>query len=75
MLAYTLLMIPLSVAPYMLGIAGIGYGIFAFVISIFFLFTNFRVLVDKSDKSAKLMFGYSVFYLFALFTALMIDKV
>lgn len=75
MLAYTLLMVPLSVAPYMIGIAGMGYGIFAFVLSVFFLFTNFRVLIDKTDKSAKLMFGYSVFYLFALFTALMIDKV
>ncbi len=75
MLAYTLLMIPLSVAPYILGIAGIWYGIIAFALSVFFLFTNFRVLVDKTDKSARLMFGYSVFYLFALFTALMIDKV
>jgi protoheme IX farnesyltransferase len=75
MMAYTLLMVPLSVAPYILGIAGIGYGIFAFALSMFFLFTNFRVLVDKTDKSARLMFGYSVFYLFALFAALMIDKV
>ncbi len=75
MLAYTLLLIPLAIAPYILGIAGMGYGIFAFALSVFFLFTNFRVLVDKTDKSAKLMFGYSVFYLFALFTALMIDKV
>ncbi len=75
MMAYSLLMVPLSVAPYILNIAGIGYGIFAFVLSVFFLFTNFRVLVDKTDRSAKLMFGYSVFYLFALFTALMIDKV
>lgn len=75
MLAYTLLMVPLSVAPYMIGIAGLGYGVFAFALSVFFLFTNFRVLTDKTDKSAKLMFGYSVFYLFALFTALMIDKV
>lgn len=75
MLAYTLLMVPLSIAPYIIGIAGIGYGIFAFALSVFFLFTNFRVLLDKTDKSAKLMFAYSVFYLFALFTALMIDKV
>jgi heme o synthase len=75
MLAYTLLMVPLSVAPYILGVAGMGYGIFAFALSVFFLFTNFRVLLDKTDKSAKLMFAYSVFYLFALFTALMIDKV
>lgn len=75
MMAYSLLMVPLSVAPYILGTAGIYYGIFAFALSVFFLFTNCRVLVDKTHKSAKLMFGYSVFYLFALFTALMIDKV
>lgn len=75
MMAYTLLLVPLSVAPYILGIAGIGYGIFAFALSVFFLFTNFRVLTDKTDRSARLMFGYSVFYLFALFAALMIDKV
>ena len=75
MMAYTLFIIPLSIAPYILGIAGMGYGIFAFALSVFFLFTNCRVLVDKTHRSAKLMFGYSVFYLFALFTALMIDKV
>ena len=75
MMIYSLLLVPLSVAPYMLNIAGIGYGIVAFALSVFFLFTNFRVLVDKTHRSAKLMFGYSVFYLFALFTALMIDKV
>lgn len=75
MMVYSLLMGPLSIAPYIIGIAGIGYGIFAFALSVFFLFTNCRVLLDKTDKSAKLMFGYSVFYLFALFTALMIDKV
>ncbi|PZQ48259.1 MAG: protoheme IX farnesyltransferase [Micavibrio aeruginosavorus] len=75
MLCYTLLMVPLSVAPYILGIAGLAYGIIAFVMSVFFLFTNFRVLIDKTHKSAKLMFGYSVFYLFALFAAMMIDKV
>ncbi|MFA5592812.1 MAG: heme o synthase [Micavibrio sp.] len=75
MLAYTLILVPLAVAPYILGIAGLGYGIWAFALSVFFLFTNFRVLVDTSLRSAKLMFGYSVFYLFALFAALMIDKV
>ena len=75
MLAYSILLVPLSVAPYVMGIAGLTYGIIAFAMSVFFLFTNCRVLVDKTHKSARLMFGYSVFYLFALFAALMIDKV
>jgi protoheme IX farnesyltransferase len=42
---------------------------------LFFIFTAVRVLMDNTHKSARLMFGYSVFYLFALFLALMIDKV
>jgi len=75
MMVYSFILVPLSVAPYLLGVSGIWYGITAFLLSVFFLFTNARVMLDKTHKSAKLMFGYSVFYLFALFTALMIDKV
>lgn len=75
MLAYTLLLLPLTVLPAILGHAGWGYGAAAIVLSGFFIFTALRVWFDKTHKSAKLMFGYSVFYLFALLLALMIDKV
>jgi len=56
-----------------MGDAGLIYGITAFLLSSFFIFTSVKVLFDKTMKSAKLMFGYSVFYLFALFLALIID--
>lgn len=75
MMVYSVLLLPLSLSPVMLGIAGMGYGVFAFALSAFFLFTNIKVLLDKTAKSAKLMFGYSVFYLFALFTAMMMDRI
>jgi len=74
MMIYALCLVPLSVAPFFLGMAGVGYGVAALLLSGFFVFTNIRVLMDKTEKSARLMFGYSVFYLFALFTALMIDQ-
>lgn len=73
MIIYCIILVPLAITPYWLGAAGIGYGITAFVLSVFFLYTSLRVLLDKGLKSAKLMFGYSVFYLFALFLGLMID--
>ncbi len=73
MILYCIILVPLAIAPYWLGAAGIGYGITAFVLSVFFLYTSLRVLLDNGLKSAKLMFGYSVFYLFALFLGLMID--
>jgi heme o synthase len=73
MLLYTLILLPVTVAPSMLGLTGWIYGISALVLSSFFVFTAIRVLQDKTLKSARLMFGYSVFYLFAIFLALMID--
>jgi protoheme IX farnesyltransferase len=75
MMAYSLILLPLSMVPYFLGVAGMGYGVAALVLSAFFIYTNARVILDDTDKSARLMFGYSVFYLFAVFLALMVDKV
>ncbi len=75
MMIYSLIMLPISISPYFLNISGMGYLVTASLLSLFFIYTNVRVLTDATHKSAKLMFGYSVFYLFAIFLALMIDKV
>ena len=75
MLAYTILLLPLTLAPWILGYTGMIYGISALLLSGFFVYTSVAVLMDNSLKSAKLMFGYSVFYLFALFLAYMMDGV
>lgn len=73
MLLYTLILWPITVAPYVLGYTGPVYGTISAVLSGFFVFTAWRVLrADDQDlKPARLMFGYSVFYLFALFLAVM----
>ncbi len=71
MLAYTLLLLPLSIAPVFLGLASVAYGVTAALLSGFFVFTALRVLMSEDLKHARLMFGYSVFYLFALFLAVM----
>lgn len=76
MFIYTLILLPFTVTPVFLGVAGWGYGTLALTLSLFFVFTSIRVLTDGMDqdkKNAKLMFGYSVFYLFALFLGMMID--
>ncbi|MCI5060896.1 MAG: heme o synthase [Alphaproteobacteria bacterium] len=75
MLIYTLVLLPITLSPYFLGVAGVAYLVSAGALGLFFTYTAVRVLRDNTHKSAKLMFGYSVFYLFALFLALMIDKV
>ena len=74
MLIYTLILLPVTLAPWFMGFTGPVYGLSAALLSGFFVFTSNRVLLSDNLKNARLMFGYSIFYLFALFLALMIDK-
>jgi protoheme IX farnesyltransferase len=71
MLIYTLILLPLSLSPYFLGFAGMRYAIIAAILSAFFIYSALRVLSSDDLRHARLMFGYSVFYLFALFLAVM----
>jgi protoheme IX farnesyltransferase len=76
---YTLPMAAAAVAPWPLGLTGVAYGISAAILSSIFLVLAGRVLAngstDPKDMAAeKHLFAYSVFYLFALFTALVVDR-
>ncbi len=73
MLAYTLILFPLTLAPSFLGMTGVLYAVVASVLSGFFVVAALRVLFSEDLRMARVMFGYSVFYLFALFLAMMID--
>lgn len=78
MIVYAVLTAIAAVAPYFTGLASIGYGIFAAVLSVIFVLYSIAVrrVPDGDTKMlmAKKMFAYSVFYLFAIFSALMIDR-
>ncbi len=75
MVLYTLLMIPVVLAPYFMGMAGVIYLVIASLLHLMFIVSSVRVLRETGYRFARLMFGYSIFYLFALFTVLMLDKV
>ncbi len=72
MLAYTLLLLPLTLAPYFMGMANLIYAGIALLLSGFFILSSILVLLSDDMAPAKRMFGYSIFYLFALFLALMV---
>ncbi len=74
MLFYTILMVPVAVAPALLGIAGWTYGVIATILSLGFVWTAIAVRRNRDDAAAKRMFGFSIFYLFALFALLIIDR-
>ena len=74
MLAYTVVLWPCELAPYVLGVVGGVYAAAALVLSA--AFTGFAVKVwrDPTHKSARQMFGFSILYLFLLFALLLIDR-
>ncbi|WP_117190729.1 heme o synthase [Rhizobium terrae] len=67
-----------AVAPTFTGLSGIGYGMFAAVLGILFVICSITVwrMPDGDEKMvpAKKMFAYSIFYLFAIFSALLADR-
>jgi heme o synthase len=71
MLVYSLLLVPVSLLPAWLGLAGPAYGAVALGLGGLFILACLRVLMSDDLKHARVMFGYSVFYLFALFLAVM----
>jgi heme o synthase len=74
MLAYTILLWPLSVAPTLIGVAGALYGAAALALSALFTLAAIRVWRDDGERSAKQMFAFSILYLFLLFAFLVIDR-
>jgi heme o synthase len=70
MLIYTLLLLPIAVAPYFVGIAGLPYLAGSAVLGVLFVVFAVQVCRDKTDRSAKQMFGFSILYLFLLLSLL-----
>jgi heme o synthase len=74
MLAYTLVLWPVTLAPVAVGAAGIRYATVALALDTLFTLAAVRVCRDAGDKSAKRMFAFSILYLFLLFAFLVIDR-
>jgi heme o synthase len=72
-LIYALLLWPVTLAPCVLGAAGLVYGVTALLMGGLFVWQALRVYLERSERSARQMFGLSILYLFALFTALIVD--
>ena len=74
-LIYTVLLAPIGMAPALLGFAGWIYGAASALLGAIFVAAAIAVWRDGTDRSAKRMFGFSIFYLFALFALLIVDRV
>lgn len=78
-LVYSVLVAITGVLPYGLGFAGPAYGAIAAALGAAFVYYAVQVVrMPSSDERmlpAKKLFGYSIFYLFAIFAALMVENI
>jgi len=77
--AYTLLVAACGVLPWAIGAASVVYGVVAILLGAGFIRSAWSVLrmddADTTMKPAKALFAFSLLYLFAIFTALLLDSV
>jgi protoheme IX farnesyltransferase len=75
--AYSALIAPVGVLPWVLGYAGPLYGAASALLGLGFLWYAWKVLVmpaaDVKMRPAKALFGYSLLYLFGIFAVLLAD--
>ncbi len=78
-LMYSLLLAPLGVAPYFIGLGGIVYAAFATVLGAAFLYFAINVYRitegPAADSACKKLFGFSILYLYVLFAVLLGEHV
>jgi protoheme IX farnesyltransferase len=72
-LLYTLLLVATSLMPYLIGMSGAFYLACALALGAAFVAYAWRMWRSYSDALARKTFGYSIFYLAALFGALLVD--
>jgi protoheme IX farnesyltransferase len=82
-LLYTLLLVPVSLGPWLLGFAGPAYAAAAAALGLGFLYCAFRVWRDRQDEAgrsltrdapARAAFRFSLLYLALLFAALAAER-
>ena len=72
-LLYTIIMLVVSVMPYLTGMSGVFYLVSALVLGAGFLYHSINLMVTKRPQAAMQTFRFSIFYLIALFIVLLID--
>ena len=77
-LIYSVLLFPFTILPYFLGFAGIINLITAIGFGFYYIYLSYKLFkeVDKKiyDKIATKIFVFSIFYLFFIFSTILIDN-
>jgi len=76
---YALILFPVAISPFFFNFSGLTYFMLATALSGYYVFISFKLLKENNPiiekKLAAKLFGYSIIYLFMIFTSILIDKV
>ncbi len=70
---YTIILFIVSVLPYVVLMSGIIYLVSALVLSTIFLYYSVNLFYSDDDQDAMNTFQYSIYYIFLIFLALLVD--
>jgi len=70
---YTIILFLVSLFPYIVLMSGIIYLVSALILSSLFLFYSVRLYLSDDDKYAMQTFWFSIYYIFLIFIALIVD--
>ena len=75
-LRYTLILVPLGLAPFAFGYAGVLYGATAAVTGAIMVALAWQVFCERrpADRASRQLFAFSILYLFLLFTVLLVEQ-
>lgn len=72
-LLYTLMLLTVSLVPFIIHMTGVIYLVGALALGLGFVLHAFRLWRSSDDRYAMPTFGYSIFYLTAMFALLLVD--
>ena len=76
---YALILFPIALSPFFFNFSGLTYVLFATAFSSYYVIVSYKLLKEKKKieekKLATKLFGYSIFYLFMIFTFILVDKI
>jgi heme o synthase len=75
-LLYTLILVPLGVAPWMFGYTGALYGVTALGAGAIMIALGWQVLRERppAESASRKLFAFSILYLFLLFAVLLVER-
>lgn len=74
---YSLAMAPVAALPIVFGVSGWVYGMFATILTGKFIWHAWAIYRQRGDQigpAPRALFGYSILYLFAIFVAMLVDR-